>query len=74
MKASTACGQDDVLAAILKNCSGILCFYFSCLFQKCLSEASLPHDWKLARVVPIHKGGSRDAVENYRPVSDKYNV
>lgn len=66
---TTACGHHDIPAAVLKNCSGILCFYFSRLFTECLSKSCLPRDWKLARFVLIHKGGSRSAVENYRLVS-----
>ena len=26
-------------------------------------------EWKIAKVIPIHKGGSRDDMSNYRPIS-----
>ena len=26
-------------------------------------------DWKVANVVPVHKKGSKDNIENYRPIS-----
>ena len=29
----------------------------------------LPDDWKMAHVIPIHKKGRKDDIENYRPVS-----
>ena len=30
----------------------------------------IPPDWKIARIIPIHKGeGSLNAEENYRPIS-----
>ena len=29
----------------------------------------MPKEWKLANVVPIHKKGSKNNVENYRPIS-----
>lgn len=28
-----------------------------------------PNDWKLARVVPIHKSGTKYNLNNYRPIS-----
>ena len=30
---------------------------------------SLPKEWKLANVVPIHKKGSKDDIKNYKPIS-----
>lgn len=58
-------GPDDIPGCILKSCSGSLCLYFNVLFQKLLCESSLPLDWKLARVMPMHKSGPRASVENY---------
>ena len=29
----------------------------------------VPHDWKIARVIPLHKKGSRNLLNNYRPIS-----
>jgi hypothetical protein len=34
-----------------------------------MNNGTLPGDWKRATVVPIHKGGDRSLVTNYRPVS-----
>ena len=34
-----------------------------------MNNGTLPGDWKKATVVPIHKGGDRSLVTNYRPVS-----
>ena len=34
-----------------------------------MNNNALPSDWKKARVIPIFKGGDKDLVENYRPVS-----
>ena len=33
------------------------------------NTGSLPKEWKLANVVPIHKKGSNDDIKNYRPIS-----
>ena len=34
----------------------------------------IPDDWKIANVIPLHKKGAKDKVENYRPVSLTSNV
>ena len=34
-----------------------------------MNNGTLPGDWKRATVIPIHKGGNRSLVTNYRPVS-----
>jgi len=34
-----------------------------------MTNGTLPGDWKRATVIPIHKGGDRSLVTNYRPVS-----
>ena len=39
------------------------------IFNKSLQLGSLPSDWKVDNVVPVHKKGAKDHVENYRPIS-----
>jgi hypothetical protein len=34
-----------------------------------MNNGTLPGDWKRATVVPIHKGGDRSLVTNYKPVT-----
>ena len=39
------------------------------LFNKSLSEGSLPDIFKKANVTPIHKSGDKSLPKNYRPIS-----
>ena len=39
------------------------------IFNKCLNKGYYPDAMKIARVVPIHKGGDTNDVNNYRPIS-----
>ena len=64
-----AAGPDGIKGHILKNCASSLALPLSILFNKSYHTGQLPKDWKAANVVPIHKKGSKDDVENYRPVS-----
>ena len=43
--------------------------YLARLLEITMNNGTLPGDWKRATVVPIHKGGDRSLVTNYRPVS-----
>ena len=43
--------------------------YIARLLEITMNNGILPGDWKRATVVPIHKGGDRSLVTNYRPVS-----
>ena len=39
------------------------------MFNLCLSLGKFPEIWKMARVTPICKDGSRSEISNYRPIS-----
>ena len=41
----------------------------SLMLRKRIDEGKIPDTLKLAYVTPIHKGGSRQKPEQYRPVS-----
>ena len=42
--------------------------YLARLLDITMNNGTLPGDWKKATVVPIHKGGDRSLVTNYRPI------
>ena len=66
---SKGAGPDGIPSIVLKRCAAELAPPLFILFKRSLAEGQLPVDWKLARVVPIYKGGARSKPENYRPVS-----
>ena len=43
--------------------------YLTFIFNLSISKGSFPLAWKSARVIPLHKGGHRDLLDNYRPIS-----
>jgi hypothetical protein len=43
--------------------------YLARLLDATINNGTLPCNWKKATVIPIHKGGDRSLVTNYRPVS-----
>ena len=62
-------GPDGIPARLLKETARQISPSLTVLFNKSLSTGVLPHDWKLANVVPVHKKDNKEHVENYRPIS-----
>ncbi|KAL5257075.1 hypothetical protein ACHWQZ_G012112 [Mnemiopsis leidyi] len=62
-------GPDQIHGKILKNCANALCTPLTLLFQSSFYTCNIPNDWKTANVVPVYKKGSKNCVQNYRPIS-----
>ncbi|CAH8638517.1 unnamed protein product [Dicrocoelium dendriticum] len=61
-------GPDGLHPLIIKSLAAIISPVVTDLFNKSLSEGSLPNDWKRSVVRPIPKGGDPSKVDNYRPI------
>nr|VZH96736.1 unnamed protein product [Spirometra erinaceieuropaei] len=62
-------GPDEIPPKLLKELASELSVPLSMLFQTSFDTGTLPVDWKLAHITPLHKGGNRAATTNYRPIS-----
>ena len=62
-------GIDEIPPKLLKWGEEIFIPIITHIFNKCLSTGIYPDDLKLARVIPVFKGGSKNAVTTYRPIS-----
>lgn len=62
-------GPDGVPNEFLRSYAEWVLKYLLVIFRASLEQNSLPQDWLIARVVPIHKSGDKHRVENYRPIS-----
>ena len=69
LEVGKATGPDEIPAKLLKQTASVIAPSLCKIFNKSLQLGSLPSDWKLANVVPVHKKGAKDHVENYRPIS-----
>ena len=69
VNSNKAQGPDGIHGKILKNCAVGLAYPLSCLYKLSYNTGNIPNEWKLANVVPIHKKGSKNNVDNYRPIS-----
>jgi hypothetical protein len=62
-------GTDGIPGAILKMGGEAMVPYLAQLLDITINNGTIPRDWKKAIVVPIHKGGDRSVVKDYRPAS-----
>ena len=54
---------------MLKICGSSICKPLEMIFKQCIETGVFPSEWKKANIVPIHKKGDKQTLENYLPVS-----
>lgn len=69
LKAGSAPGPDAIPAVLLKECADQLAPTFHKLFKWSLTTGDIPDSFKVAKITPIHKGGSKQIPKNWRPVA-----
>lgn len=69
LKVSSSPGSDLITAKFLKNTVLHSSVILAHIFQQSLDRHTVPADWKVGKVVPIHKSGKKDSPNNYRPIS-----
>lgn len=71
LKPSQSAGPDGVHPMLLKAGSERLSTVLARLFTNFLQAGSVPHQWKLALITPVHKGNGAptSSVASYRPIS-----
>ena len=66
---SKSSGIDFISSRCLKDALMVLNTQISYIFEKSVKLGIFPDLWKIATVVPLFKGGAKENVSNYRPVS-----
>lgn len=69
LKVSSSPSSDLITAKFLKNTVLHSSVILAHIFQQSLDRHTVPADWKVGKVVPIHKSGKKDSPNNYRPIS-----
>ena len=62
-------GADRIPVEILKDVVHLVSKPLTLIYNASLEKGIFPQIWKLARVAPIYKTGSKTDLNNYRPIS-----
>lgn len=69
MKPKLSSGPDSIPQWFLHNFASVVCIPLTKLFIRSLETSVIPIEWKISKIIPVHKKGSKNTVSNYRPVS-----
>ena len=69
LNVNKAHGHDGILVRMIKMCDESLVQPFSLIFRGCIDTGVHPNTLKKSNLVPVHKKGDKQIVNNYRPVS-----
>lgn len=69
LKVSTSAGIDNINSKVLKGTATIASKYLFHIFRQSLASGQLPSDWKIGKIILVHKTGDKDVPNNYRPIS-----
>ena len=61
--------HDEISIRMLKLRDKSIITPLSLLFQNCINTRTFLDTWKKSNIVPVHKKGDKQIVDNYRPVS-----
>ena len=69
LDAKKATGLDRIPCKLLKLSSSIVGPSLAYIFKSCIDAEIFPNEWKIAKVTPLFKKGSKRELGNYRPIS-----
>ena len=68
IKPSSSFGPDSISNRLIKELKFEALDAITLVFNRCISEGIFPDIWKHGKIVPVHKSGPRNRIENFRPV------
>ena len=63
-------GYDRIPQRILHDGANELITPLTGLFQRIYTQKSIPEQWSISKVIPIHKKGPKCNIKNYRPIAN----
>ena len=69
MQNKSSSGPDGIPIKVLKYISQFIVHPLCYIFNLSVKSGIFPNDLKMATVIPLHKKGDADLIENYRPIT-----
>ena len=69
MKNKGSSGFDAMSNILLKQLRDVVVMPLTSIINRSLREGKVPSVWKVAKVIPLFKGGDETSFNNYRPIS-----
>jgi hypothetical protein len=69
LKNESSAGYDGVSSEILKIIKDVIVPYLTYIFNTCMENGIFPDAFKKSVLIPIHKSGNKNCLDNYRPIS-----
>ena len=63
-------GYNRIPQRILADGAKILVRPLTTLFKKINVQSKIPEQWSFAKVIPLHKKGPKNIIENYGPIAN----
>ncbi|CAG9135167.1 unnamed protein product [Plutella xylostella] len=64
-----SCGYDGLPMTVIKDNIDVLATPLAYFYNECISHGIFPDQLKIARILPVHKKGSKTDPSKYRPIS-----
>ena len=69
MPTKTSKTPEEIPAIVVKKCCGSISKFLSLFFNLSINTAQIPWQWKFSIITPVHKKGSKNLANNYRPIA-----
>ena len=69
LKLKKTARNDDLPPGLLKDSAAVISAPLTHIINLSFRSGVFPFDWKIAKILPLHKNGATDQFVNYRPIS-----
>jgi len=70
MSTKKSTGHDQIPAVAYKDSLKFTLPHLTKLFNMVEANGCIPDNWRIAKIIPVHKKGPKNQASNYRPVSN----
>ena len=74
LKSKRCEGYDKIPVCLVTEASDLLIEPLTILFEKFYSTGLIPEQWKVSKIIPTFKKGSKNSIENYRPIANLCSI